>query len=186
MEFFDETKLNDDFTSEFEKCIPFDGIDIHLIATVVYKLLQTFITHVQKKSMFSGLTSFIEQIESKEWLEQNDIELKQLQLELRKLANVLKEMEYPEFRTLYYNIVDVLPFTDKDTTGYKYNIEIIVHLTYNLMKNDIKVSEQDFIDSLIKTYNRNKPSLGNLFADDVDSVADVDVDVADVNVADTL
>ena len=49
------------------------------------------------------------------------MDLQQLQVEVRKLANVLKEMEYPEFRTLYYNFVDVLPFTDKDTTGYKYD-----------------------------------------------------------------
>ncbi len=184
MEFFDETKFNDDFISKFENCLKFDGIDVHLIATVVYRLLQTFITHVQKQSLFVGLASFIEQIESKEWLEQNGIELKTLQAELRKLANVLKQMEFPEFRTLYYNIVDALPFTDRDTSyKYAYTNDIIVKLTYNLIKGDKKVSDQEFIDSLMKTYNRNTKSLDNVFTD---AVADVLTDAVAVDAADTL
>jgi hypothetical protein len=183
MEFFDETKLNDDFVSKFENCLKFDGIDVHLIATVVYRLLQTFITHVQKQSLFVGMTSFIEQIESKEWLEQNDLDLPTLQAELRKLADALKQMEYPEFRIMYYEIVDALPFTDRNTSyKYAYTSDFIVKLTYNLIKGDKKVSEHEFIDSLMKTYNRNTKSLDNV----VDSVENVVDSVVVTDAADTL
>jgi hypothetical protein len=102
MEFFDETKLNDDFVSKFEKCIPSNGIDVHLIATVVYKLLQTFITHVQKQSLFVGLTSFIKQIESKEWLEQNGLDL--LTLEARGIRQFQFQTKYMRLFSLIRNV----------------------------------------------------------------------------------